>query len=222
LADALELPNRRRHAQPEHVHILLVRYAAERLAFAVDEILEEQEVVMKPLGRQLQRVRNIAGAATLGTGQAVAILDVPDLMRSAARVAAMSGVPAPVAEVQAKKANVLVTEDSITSRALLKNILEAAGYTVATAADGADAFASLKLNRYDLVVSDVEMPRMNGFDLTAKIRADPALRELPVVLVTALGTPEDRERGADVGANAYIVKSSFDQKNLLEVVRRLV
>jgi two-component system chemotaxis sensor kinase CheA len=115
-----------------------------------------------------------------------------------------------------------VVEDSITSRSLLKNILESAGYSVATAVDGIDAYTALKTAAFDLVVSDVEMPRMDGFGLTAKIRADKHLSELPVVLVTALEQREHRERGIEVGASAYIVKSSFDQSNLLEVVRRLI
>jgi two-component system chemotaxis sensor kinase CheA len=100
--------------------------------------------------------------------------------------------------------------------------LEAAGYTVATAVDGVDAYTSLKTGAFDLVVSDVEMPRMDGFDLTAKVRADKRLSELPIVLVTALESREHRERGVDAGANAYIVKSSFDQSNLLEVIGRLI
>lgn len=104
---------------------------------------------------------------------------------------------------------------------LLRGILESAGYNVKTAVDGMEAFTLLRAGTFDLVVSDVEMPRLNGFDLTAKIRADKKLAELPVVLVTALETREDRERGIDAGANAYIVKSSFDQSNLLEAVRRL-
>ena len=115
-----------------------------------------------------------------------------------------------------------MVEDSITSRALLKNILESAGYDITTAVDGIDAYTALKTGTFDLVVSDVEMPRMDGFDLTARVRADKQLSGLPVVLVTALETREHRERGIDVGANAYIVKSSFDQSNLLEVIGRLV
>jgi two-component system chemotaxis sensor kinase CheA len=87
--------------------------------------------------------------------------------------------------------------------------------------DGIDGFTALRAEHFDLVVSDVEMPRMNGFDLTARIRADRALAEVPVVLVTALESREDRERGIDVGANAYLVKSSLDQSNLLEALRRL-
>ena len=90
------------------------------------------------------------------------------------------------------------------------------------AIDGVDAMTSLKTEHFDLVVSDIQMPRMDGFDLTARIRADKKLAEVPVVLVTALSAPEDRERGIDAGANAYIVKSGFDQTSLLEVVRRLI
>jgi two-component system chemotaxis sensor kinase CheA len=105
---------------------------------------------------------------------------------------------------------------------LLKAILESAGYRVKTAVDGIEAFTLLRAEHFDLCVSDVEMPRLNGFDLTARIRADKKLSELPLVLVTALESREDRERGIDVGANAYLVKSSFDQSNLIEAVRRLI
>jgi two-component system, chemotaxis family, sensor kinase CheA len=105
---------------------------------------------------------------------------------------------------------------------LLKNILESAGYRITTAVDGVDGFTTLKAGSFDLVVSDVEMPRMDGFGLTTRIRAEKKIAGLPVVLVTALESREHRERGIDAGANAYIVKSNFDQSNLLEVIRRLI
>jgi two-component system chemotaxis sensor kinase CheA len=103
-----------------------------------------------------------------------------------------------------------------------KNLLEAAGYRVRVAVDGVDAWTLLRSETFDLVVSDVDMPRMDGFELTARIRADRKLADLPVVLVTALESREDKERGIEVGANAYIIKSSFDQSNLLEIMRRVV
>ena len=140
-------------------------------------------------------------------------------MRSTVRSKAEA--PAPAFEAERTR-SVLVVEDSITSRMLLKNILEGAGYHVRTAVDGLDAVALLKTEAFDIVISDIEMPRMNGFELTAKIRATKELSALPVVLVTALEAREDRERGIDAGANAYIVKSSFNQSNLLEVVGKLV
>jgi two-component system chemotaxis sensor kinase CheA len=191
-----------------------------RIALRVDEVVAAQEILLKPLGPQLARVRNVAGVCVLPTGQTVLVLNAADLVHSASRHgAARAAPPAPTA---ARARTILVVEDSITSRALLKGIFEAAGYRVATAVDGADAYASLKTADFDLVVSDVEMPRMDGFELTAKLRADRKLAELPVVLVTALGSREHRERGIDVGANAYIVKSAFDQGNLLAVVERLI
>jgi two-component system chemotaxis sensor kinase CheA len=195
-----------------------------QIAFAVDEVLHDEEVLVKSLRRPLSRVRNIAGATVLASGRLALILNTADLLKSArkaggARRASTSTTPA-VVPATAQKA-ILMAEDSITSRMLLKGILESAGYRVKTAVDGLAAWTLLRTEDFDLVISDVEMPRMNGFDLTAHIRADKKLAEKPVVLVTALASQEDRERGIDVGANAYIVKSSFDQSNLLEVVRRL-
>lgn len=223
LSDVLEMP---RKAVPDEsgdsVQAIVLGSGLARIAFQVDEVLGEQEVLVKALGPQLARVRNVAGASVLGTGEVVPVLNVPDLMKSAARLAATSRAPAAAQPVEAQKRSILVVEDSITSRSLLKNILESAGYQVATAVDGIDAYTALKTGAFDLIVSDVEMPRMDGFDLTAKVRADKQLSELPVVLVTALESREHRERGIEAGANAYIVKSSFDQSNLLEVVRRLI
>ncbi len=224
LDDALELPRRRTSDDgATSVLVMVLATAEKRMAFLVDDVLQEQEVLMKHLGKQLSRVRNIAGATVLGTGQAVPILNVFDLISSAVRASGAGGrrTVSPQEEAAARKC-ILVVEDSITARMLLRNILEAAGYEVVTAVDGLDGFTSLRSGAFELVVSDVDMPRMTGFDLTAKIRSDPKLAELPVVLVTALESREDRERGIEVGANAYIVKQSFDQSNLLEAIRRLI
>jgi two-component system chemotaxis sensor kinase CheA len=189
----------------------------------VDAVLDEQEVIVKPLRKPLSRVRNVAAATVLGSGQVALILNVADLLKSARKTAAAQ-VPANAAmePVHAAARTILVAEDSITSRMLLKSILQSAGYQVRTAVDGMEAFTLLRTEHFDLLVSDVEMPRLNGFDLTARIRADAKLAELPVVLVTALEAREHRERGVDVGANAYLVKSSVDQSNLLDAVRRLI
>jgi two-component system chemotaxis sensor kinase CheA len=225
LRDVLELTRKSKtRDSSNNVQVVVLGSAEKRIAFIVDEVLNEQEVLVKSLGRQLSRVSNIAGATVLGTGKVVLILNIPDLMKSAVHVSTIDKKPGavPLKKDDIKRKSILVTEDSITARSLLKNILESAGYNVKTAVNGVDAFTALKPGDFDLVVSDVDMPRMNGFDLTAKIRSDKKLHEIPVVLVTALETREDRERGIDVGANAYIVKSSFDQSNLLEVIRRLI
>jgi len=222
LDEVLELPAR---ATPAGFAEVIVLGAAEkRIGFAVDAVLNEQEVLVKNIGKPLLRVRNVAGATILASGVPAVILNTADLLKSAVRSAAagVARVVAPESAEEKRARNILVADDSVTSRMLLKNILDSAGYSVVTAVDGVDALTALKSSEFDLLVSDVEMPRMDGFDLTAKIRADQKLAELPVVLVTALGSREHQERGIDVGANAYIVKSSFDQSNLLEVIRKLI
>jgi two-component system, chemotaxis family, sensor kinase CheA len=223
LADVLELPTRGRvKERTPFIQILVLVHGDKRIAFVVDEVMAEQEVLVKNLGKQLIRVRNIAGSTILGSNRVVPILNVLDLMKTAMKI---SVLPTSVLKTEGKqvvKKNILVAEDSITSRTLLKNILESAGYTVKTTVDGLDALTALKSEGYDLVVSDIEMPRMNGFELVSKIRGDKKTADLPVVLVTALESREDRERGIEVGANAYIVKRSFDQSNLLEVISKLI
>jgi two-component system chemotaxis sensor kinase CheA len=202
--------------------LLLLKVRGERFVLLVDELLGDQEITVKNLGKQLVRVRNLLGATLLGDGQLVPILHPGDLYRSAleTRVSALaqSAEPSPGTPQQ----RVLIAEDSFTSRGLLKAILEAAGYQVATANDGLEAWNTLKQAQFDLLVSDVEMPRMDGFTLTSRIRADRELDSLPVVLVTALGTAEDRARGLEAGANAYLVKSGFEQDSLLDAIRRLI
>jgi two-component system chemotaxis sensor kinase CheA len=221
LADILELTGK--NGDLPMMTVLVLESQGKRIGFIVNEVLNEQEVLIKNLSQPLSRVRNIAGATILGSGKVAPVLNISDLMKSSAKAAVYGPKPdRSGAKGEVIRKSVLVVEDSITSRMLLKNILETSGYLVVTAVDGVDAMTQLKTDKFDVVVSDVDMPRMNGFDLTAKIRGDKKLAELPVVLVTALESREDKERGIDVGANAYIVKSSFDQGNLLEVIRRLI
>jgi two-component system chemotaxis sensor kinase CheA len=223
LAAVLELAEEAREEEAKTIHVLVLGSADARIAFQVDEVMNEEEVIVKNLGRQLSRVRNIAGATVLGTGKVVLVLNVADLLKSATTSAKK---PAIVANVPGKKTrkkkSILVVEDSITARTLLKNILESAGYGVVTAVDGVEGFTALQSRPFDLVVSDVQMPRMNGLELTGKIRATKEFATLPVVLVTGLESQEDKRQGVSAGANAYIVKSSFDQGNLLSAIRRMI
>jgi two-component system chemotaxis sensor kinase CheA len=220
LAQVLQLPPVPQEKTAVATAALILGAGNDRIAFAVDAVLDEREILVKGFGRPLARVRNISGATVLGSGEVAPILNVTDLLKSARKTGpALRVVPAAPAAAVAKR--ILVAEDSITSRMLLKGILESAGYEVKTAVDGLEAFTLLRTERFDALVSDVEMPRLNGFDLTARVRADAQLAELPVMLVTALASREDRERGIEVGANAYLVKSNLDQSNLLEALRRL-
>lgn len=220
LAEVLDLPANTKPAAAGESAALIVGAGSERIAFAVDEVIDEREVLVKRLGRPLVRVRNLVGATVLGSGEVAPILNVVDLLEAARhhRPGPRAEVPIDVSQVTRR---VLVAEDSITSRMLLKGILESAGYEVKTAVDGMEALTLLRSEKFDVLVSDVEMPRLNGFDLTARVRADRTFAELPVILVTALASREDRERGIDVGANAYLVKSDLDQSDLLEALRRL-
>ncbi len=223
LGEVLGLPSPPGGPETKHLLAGLLQSGETRVAFGIDDVQGEEEILLKPLGKLLRRVRHIAGAAVMGSGAVVPVLDPDDLVRSALQIS-RGRRPVPAGEETAGRSApaVLVADDSITSRVLLKNVLEAAGYRVTTAIDGQDAWFALKGAHFDGVVTDVEMPRLNGFELTARIRRDPGLERLPVVLVTALESPEDRERGIDAGASAYIVKSNFDQSNLLDVLRRLL
>jgi two-component system chemotaxis sensor kinase CheA len=206
----------------DKIRVVVLFSAEQRIAFKVDDILGEQQVLVKGMGKLLNRVRNISGATILGSGNIVPVLNITDLMKSALRIKGKKSDVAADMLFVPKTGRILVAEDSITSRTLIKNILETAGYKVTTAVDGADAFTKARIGDFDIIVSDVDMPKMNGFELTAKIRNDKKLSELPVVLVTALESREDRERGIEVGADAYIIKSSFDQTNLLEIIKKLI
>jgi two-component system, chemotaxis family, sensor kinase CheA len=224
LADVLDLPTRQAHSDAAGATpAVILGTDQERVAFAIDAVLDEQEILFKQLSSPLTRVRYIAGATVLGNGQVAPVLRIADLLKAAKRAGAPTrAAPAAKPATQAQAKTILLAEDSITSRLLLKGILESAGYRVKTAVDGADAFSTLRTEHFDLLISDVEMPRLNGFDLTAQVRADKKLAELPVVLVTALESRRDREAGINAGANAYLVKSTFDQSNLLDTVRRLI
>jgi two-component system chemotaxis sensor kinase CheA len=204
---------------------LIIGVGERQIACLVDTVIEELELVVHRLPPPLLRVRFVAGATILADGRVVPILDAVDIVRAAlgaGRATAMVAAPSTPKRVP----TVLVVDDSITTRTLEKNILEAAGYKVVLATDGQEALERLRSlsdnGGCDLLLSDIDMPRLNGFDLTTRLRADTQFRHLPIVLVTSLDSPADRERGVAAGADAYIVKRSFDQQALLETIAQLL
>jgi two-component system, chemotaxis family, sensor kinase CheA len=202
---------------------LVVAAGERRMAFVVDEFLAEQEIVVKSLGARVRQLRHVAGATILPSGQIALVLNAANLVRTAltrAPARSLMGGLTP-STVEAKK-RILVAEDSVTTRTLEKSILEAAGYDVTVAVDGADAWRILQERPVDLLVSDVEMPRMDGFTLTETVRGSKRFHDLPVVLLTSHETEQDKARGAQVGANAYLIKGAFDQRNLLETIAQLL
>jgi two-component system chemotaxis sensor kinase CheA len=188
-----------------------------RVALRVDALVEERDVVIRPLGARVRRSAFVSGATVIGDGEVAPVLDVADLVRLAR--------PAPSQEAAATRVRhrVLVVDDSVTTRQLERSILEAAGYEVDVARDGQEAWELLAAGElFDLVVSDVEMPRLDGFQLVERVRGGARTARLPIVLVTARDSDADRRRALEVGASAYVVKGGFDQEALLDILEQLL
>ena len=207
----------------DHVPIIISRSDRGKIGFIVSEFLYEKEIVFKEFKGYLKKPRYFSGVTTLGTGEIVLILNIQEL----AKAKELSGL-LPITEVSTagkpavKKHTILIVEDSMITAELEKNILVNAGYEVDVAIDGIDAMDKLHGKKYDLLVTDIDMPRMDGFELTSKVRADKRLKDLPVIVVTVREKVEDKRKGIEVGADAYILKKEFDQNNLLNTIKRLI
>jgi two-component system chemotaxis sensor kinase CheA len=221
LADVLNLP-KIDAGKNGTLAALLLRGAKGRVVFGVEALLGEEEVVVKALGKFFGHLPQVTGGTILGKGEIALILNPNDLLRSVShQTKASPALPVrAIAPRPAAKKRVLVVEDTLTTRTLEKNILEAAGYDVTTAVDGEDGLIKLYEKTFDIVVSDVQMPRLDGFALTERIKKDQRFKDLPVILVTALQTDADKKRGIEAGADAYLTKAVFDQKRFLEIVHR--
>jgi chemotaxis protein histidine kinase CheA len=193
-----------------------------RVGFIVDEIVGEGEVFIKSLGKHLGKVKNVSGAIIMPNGEVVVVLDIPDLIAHSALSLPQATGKKRTPKSKSKEKKILIVEDAFSTRELEKSILETHGYLVDTAVDGLDALDRMADNQYDLIVSDVEMPRMNGFELCRTLKNNEGYKDIPFVMVTALQKEEDKRRGIEVGAAAYIVKSAFEQSNLLDTIERLV
>ncbi len=206
--------------------------AGELLAFAVDELEGQREVVVKELGGFLGRLPTVAGATIDGDGSVVLVLDVRELAVRQVATGGLTAVPTSAAprtggdrlarQRTDGRPTVLVVEDSVGVRELQRVILEGAGYDVVTAVDGLDGASRLRDAPVDLVLSDVEMPGMDGFTLTRTLRGTRGWEDVPVVIMTSRGDPADQRAGLDAGASAYLLKSEFDQAELIDTVRRLL
>jgi two-component system chemotaxis sensor kinase CheA len=180
----------------------------------VDEVLGEQEVVLTALGGIASRVAHLAGAALLDDGRVLGVLAPAEILR---RMRATTVTPRPAAGL-----TVVVADDTIASRTLMAALLEGAGFTVRLATDGDQALEVLSEGGCDLLVSDVQMPRLDGLELTRRLRAGPRWRELPVILVSTLDAPEDVEAGVAAGATAYLSKRELAGDALVRLARRLL
>ena len=210
------------HTLEQHGSGVVLETQGRRLAVLVDELISEQVVIVRKLDGARASLPHLSGVAILGGGSIALVANVPRLLAHGLDAPAGATVTGAAGDGTRARRRVLVVDDSVTTRMLEQSVLEAAGYEVKTAVDGVNAWEMLAEEEWDLVVSDVEMPRMDGFSLCAAIRGSPRLARMPVVLVTALEKQEHRAKGLEVGADAYIGKSSFDQRSLLETIQQLL
>ncbi len=203
--------------------IVIVQSVEKRIGILVDQLLGRQDIIGKSLGDPLQRVKNIAGATILGNGKVVLILDVPSIIQAAEggvvrKVVSKTKAAAP----GKKKKTILLAEDVLSTAMLEKNILESVGYSVVIARDGKEALEKSAQESFDLVISDVLMPRMDGFELVTRLRREKLYKEVPIIIVTTRESDEDKRKGMEAGANAYLLKSDFTSEGLLETIERLL
>lgn len=195
--------------------VMLLSMGKERALFAIDDVVGQQEIVVRPLGRHLEEVRHLAGAAVLDDGRVVPVLNAAEMLRAAVPTL-RSG------SSEARRPRILVCDDALTTRFAMKSLLEIAGYPVVTASDGEEGWALLERTGCQLVVSDWQMPRLDGIGLARRIKSHPTLHRTPIILVTSLDSPEDRAAGLEAGADGYLVKREVERGKLLELVRQLM
>lgn len=218
LGSLLQLPPKE-GAKREDRLILIVRLGNEKLGLIVDSLLEEEDIVIKALPAHMKNMPLVSGVTISDKNEIVNILHVPGLIEAAGQTESDRRAPE---EVKAKATRILVVDDSLNTRDIEKDILEAYGYLVDLAGDGQEAVEKTREVKYDLVITDVEMPRLDGFSLTERLKSDLSYKDTPIIIVTSLEKEEDKRRGIQVGANAYIVKGALDQTSLLETVQNLI
>jgi two-component system sensor histidine kinase and response regulator WspE len=213
-------------AAPQTICAVVIGEDSARFALEVEAFVGEADLVVRPLDPRLGTVPDVRAAATLADGSPVLVLEVDDLVRSIDALVSggrlRGAVRAAAARPTGAQKRVLVVDDSLTVRELERRILEAAGYAVDLAVDGMEGWHALRLGAYDLVLTDVDMPRLNGIELVRRIRADARLRDLPVIVVSYKDREADRLRGLEAGADRYLTKSSFHDETLAAAVRELV
>ncbi|MCA8089491.1 hybrid sensor histidine kinase/response regulator [Burkholderia anthina] len=206
--------------------VVVVGGEPELYGVAVDRFLGERMLVVQPLDSRLHKIQNIAAGALLENGDPVLIVDVEDLIRSVDKLVRGGQLAKLMRDPQLaladRRRRVLVVDDSLTVRELERKLLEKRGYDVTVAVDGMDGWNAVRSDAFDLVVTDVDMPRMDGIELVTLIKGDPMLTRVPVMIVSYKDRDEDRRRGLDAGADYYLAKSSFHDEALLDAVHDLI
>lgn len=216
LADILSLP--RVESDSDKETILIIENDNKMIALAVDKLVGDQEILHKKLSAPLYRLKNVSGITTLMSGEVCLILNVSDILKSLTTAIKIPKLALPKPIRNSSDCKVLLVDDSITTRTIGKNMLEKAGYEPETAENPSEALEKMKLTRFDLIITDVEMPEMNGFEFLRKIKTDEKFYDIPVIMVTSVETNEHRQLAKDLGATKYIVKNEFDQQEFKKIV----
>jgi CheY-like chemotaxis protein len=203
---------------PEHLRVLVVHHAGDQLALAVDELLEERSVVVKPLGWPLELIPWISGAISLPEGELALQIHLPQIF---SRQRAGSSATAEVTRTDSSR-SILIVDDSIVSRQLVARAVTSLGFQPLMAVDGVEAWSILERLRPQIVVTDVEMPRLDGLGLVRRIRRDERLASVPIIIFSNLGADQDRHVGLEAGADAYLSKSEFSREALRDVIERML
>ena len=223
LANLLEIGEASPVLPGEMLPVMLLKSGARRFALWVDQFLMERDALIQELGMPCPATGSVSGGALLRDGTVFVVLNPAGL---AVRCTASAAAPLPQkraqAPVQTAASGILIVDDSITSRSLERSILEAHGYRVRVAVDGLEALELLRAEKADLIITDIQMPRLDGFGLVEALKADSRLKGIPVIIVSSLERAEDQQRGLRLGANAYMVKRRFDQTELLDAIRQMI
>ena len=210
---------------PDDMSVVVIGEHELAWGVVVDRFVGEQELVLRGLDTRLSKVQDVGGAALLPDGSPLLVLDVEDLMRTASALVSAGSPEAMRQEPSATgkiRKRVLVVDDSLTVRELERKMIEGLGYTVDVAVDGMEGWNAMRAGHYDLVVTDVDMPRMDGIELVTLIKRDAALRATPVMIVSYKDRDEDRRRGLDAGADYYLTKGSFYDETMLRAVEDFI
>ncbi|MGE3852946.1 MAG: response regulator, partial [Planctomycetota bacterium] len=210
----------------DHLNIVILSDRQRSFGLIVDRLVGQHELVVKALDTRLGKVKDISAAALLDDGSPALIVDVEDLLRSIELLVSRARLDHVTQEQTThhggKRMRILVVDDSITVREVQRKLLTAAGYDVEVAVDGMDGWNAVRTHDYDMVISDIDMPRMNGIEFVRNIKNHPVLRQLPVLIVSYKDREEDRRAGLEAGADYYLTKSSFQDETLIEAVRDLI
>lgn len=228
LVDLLHIPahltsvRRPKAADSGDLLLVVLRIRNEKIAVQVDDLLDERDMVIKPMPEHLRKLPMVSGMITTGKNELVSVLHAPALLDAARRLRDTTLRADGAADEITRHYNVLVVDDSLNTREIEKDVLEAHGYHVTLAEDGLDGLRKAMENDFDAVLTDVEMPNMDGFSLTASLRQEEKYRHTPIVIITSREKEADKQRGVQVGADAYIVKGDFDQSKLVDTLRALL